>query len=124
MLRLAASSAGGGHGGAVELAGSLTRQTELVNIALAGPTSHIANVGRAVEDMEIKLRNLIAEVSLSSEPYSTRAQTDSLLQVYFGKTKDILNDVRSFGGLERKRNEDALRRELVSLSLPEADWRG
>lgn len=40
------------------------------------------------------------------------------MKVYFGKTKDVVNDVRSFGGLDRKRNEDALRRELVRPLLP------
>jgi hypothetical protein len=64
MLQLAAGTAEGGQGGAIELAGSLTRQTELEGVALAGPSSHVANVGRAVEDMEIKLRNLIGEVGL------------------------------------------------------------
>jgi capping protein beta len=48
--------------------------------------------------MEIKLRNQLQEV-------------------YFGKTKDVLNDVRSFGGLGQKSKEEALRRELVSCLL-------
>ncbi|CDZ98355.1 f-actin capping protein beta subunit [Phaffia rhodozyma] len=95
MLELVAGTEVDPKGGSVELAGSLTRQTEQDNCPLSSPTSHIPNVGRMIEDMEIKLRNLLGEV-------------------YFGKTKDVVNDVRSFAGLEMKRNEDALRRELMA----------
>ncbi|KAL7408894.1 F-actin capping protein beta subunit [Mrakia frigida] len=93
MLQLVSKSAEGEEN--VELAGSLTRQTDLDNVPLKIQGDHIPNLGRMVEDMEIKLRNLLSEV-------------------YFGKTKDVLNDVRSFGGLERKSQEDALRRELMA----------
>lgn len=37
--------------GNVTLSGSMTRQAE-VDLALAGPGAHVANIGRTVEDME------------------------------------------------------------------------
>ena len=43
---------------------------------MSDATPHVSNIGRMVEDMEIKLRN-------------------TLEQIYFGKTKDIVNDLRS-----------------------------
>jgi len=62
--------------GKVSLAGSLTRQEERESpVSNANP--HVSNIGRMVEDMEIKLRL-------------------TLEQIYFGKTKDILNELRSF----------------------------
>jgi len=62
--------------GRVSLAGSLTRQDEK-DFPVSDATPHVSNVGRMVEDMEIKLRT-------------------TLEQIYFGKTKDIVNDLRSF----------------------------
>lgn len=47
-----------------------------------------------IEDMEIKMRNLLQEV-------------------YFGKTRDIVFDLRSIDGLERARQQMALQKELV-----------
>lgn len=43
---------------------------------MESPASHIPNLGRMIEDQEIKIRN-------------------SLQEVYFGKCKDIVNDLRS-----------------------------
>lgn len=75
-----------------------TQQEEKDSIPLPSQSSHIPNIGRLIEDMEIKLRNQLQEV-------------------YFGKTKDVLNGVRSFSGLGQKSKEEALRRELVSRFL-------
>jgi len=61
--------------GQVNLAGSLTRQAENDSpVNEANP--HVSNIGKMVEDMEIKLRT-------------------TLEQIYFGKTKDIANELRS-----------------------------
>lgn len=93
--------------GNVSLSGSLTRQSAS-DAPLLPPTSssapvgspyspsHIANIGRLIEDAEGKMR----------------AQ---LLEVYFGKTKDILGYVRSGEDLESKRREEGVRRELMGL---------
>lgn len=79
----------------ITLSGSMTRQTEQ-DAPLADALSHVANIGRMVEDMEIKMRNLLQEV-------------------YFGKTKDVVFDLRSTESLARQRQQRALQRELVGL---------
>lgn len=67
-----------------------------MDASLSDATSHIANTGRMIEDMEIKMRNLLQEV-------------------YFGKTRDIVFDLRSIEGLERARQQKALQKELVGF---------
>lgn len=59
-------------------------------------SSHVQNVGRMVEDMEIKMRNLLQEV-------------------YFGKTRDVVNDLRSLDDLEKTRRQRELQKELVGF---------
>lgn len=61
--------------GSLDLGGNLTRQTEQT-LPVADESSHIANIGSLIEDMESKLRNILNEV-------------------YFGKTRDIIGDLRS-----------------------------
>ncbi|PVF95840.1 putative F-actin capping protein beta subunit [Serendipita vermifera] len=92
MLELDNKSQGVGN---VNLSGSLTRQNE-VDATLSDPSSHISNMGRMIEDMEIKMRNLLQEV-------------------YFGKTRDIVFDLRSVEGMERAKQQKALQQELVGL---------
>lgn len=92
MLEMVTKSSGVGD---VNLSGSLTRQNE-VDATLSDPSSHISNTGRLIEDMEIKMRNLLQEV-------------------YFGKTRDIVFDLRSIEGMERAKQQKALQRELVGL---------
>ncbi|KAI8905497.1 F-actin-capping protein subunit beta, partial [Gorgonomyces haynaldii] len=77
----------------VELAGNLTRQHEQ-DLQLDGFGSHVANMGRLVEDMEFKMRNAIQEI-------------------YFGKTKDILNDVRSTTDLNSLRQQQQMQAQLL-----------
>ncbi|KAL1935181.1 hypothetical protein VTP01DRAFT_4321 [Rhizomucor pusillus] len=79
--------------GNVNLSGSMTRQAEQ-DFPVDDPSAHIANIGRMVEDMELKMRN-------------------SLQEVYFGKTKDIVNDLRSLGSLEESRQQAKIQQELV-----------
>lgn len=73
--------------GTVTLSGSLTRQT--TNEYQVTETSpHVCNIGRMVEDMEYKLRQ-------------------TLETIYFGKTKDIANELRqAVGTSELKRRAD------------------
>ncbi|GEM10936.1 WASH complex, F-actin capping protein, beta subunit [Rhodotorula toruloides] len=87
--------------GEVALGGSMTRQHELS--APLDPTSpaslaqsHIVNIGKMVEDMELKMRNLLGEV-------------------YFSKTKDILSSLRTQNGLDEQAKHRALQGELVGL---------
>lgn len=59
-------------------------------------SSHIVNMGRLIEDMEIKMRNLLQEV-------------------YFGKTRDVVFDLRSLDNLEKARRQRELQKELVGF---------
>jgi len=59
----------------MDLSGNLTRQQEADMVA-DNDAAHVANVGKLVEDMELKMRNLLQEV-------------------YFGKAKDVVADLRS-----------------------------
>ncbi|KDQ14930.1 hypothetical protein BOTBODRAFT_32292 [Botryobasidium botryosum FD-172 SS1] len=96
MIGGKAGREGGGKGlGSVDLSGSMTRQSEQ-DAPLSDPSSHIGNTGRMIEDMEIKMRNALQEV-------------------YFGKTKDIVFDLRSTQNLENARNARRLQQELVGF---------
>jgi len=81
--------------GEVSLSGSMTRQTEQ-DWPLQDSSSHITNTGKMIEEMEIKMRNLLQEV-------------------YFGKTRDIVYDLRSIDDLEKARRQKALQKELVGF---------
>jgi hypothetical protein len=48
----------------MDLSGNMTRQVE-VDLPVESDGSHVANVGRLVEDMELKMRNLL-RMSLGS----------------------------------------------------------
>lgn len=61
--------------GEMDLSGNMTRQVEQ-DLPVEDDSSHIANIGKLVEDMELKMRNLLQEV-------------------YFGKAKDVVGDLRS-----------------------------
>ncbi|KAF9809431.1 hypothetical protein IEO21_07409 [Rhodonia placenta] len=87
--------AGEKRAGEVVLSGSMTRQSE-ADFPLQDQTSHISNTGRMVEEMEIKMRNQLQEV-------------------YFGKTRDIVFDLRSIDDLEKARRQRELQKELVGF---------
>ncbi|KAF8972174.1 F-actin-capping protein subunit beta [Flammula alnicola] len=81
--------------GEVSLSGSMTRQAEQ-DWPLHDSASHITNIGKMIEEMEIKMRNLLQEV-------------------YFGKTRDIVYDLRSVDDLEKARRQKELQKELVGF---------
>lgn len=82
--------------GEMDLSGNMTRQVEQ-ELPVESDESHIANIGRLVEDMELKMRNLLQEV-------------------YFGKAKDVVGDLRSVGSLsEGQRDRDAQREIIGSM---------
>lgn len=56
---------------------------------------HIANIGRMVEDMENKIRNTLNEI-------------------YFGKTKDIVNGLRSVQPLADQKQQAMLQQDLAA----------
>ncbi|KAH6690414.1 F-actin-capping protein subunit beta [Plectosphaerella plurivora] len=86
-------SAGGSALGELDLSGNMTRQVEQ-ELPVDGDESHIANVGRLVEDMELKMRNLLQEV-------------------YFGKAKDVVGDLRSAGSLSEGARDREAQREII-----------
>ncbi|KAK0748265.1 F-actin-capping protein subunit beta [Apiosordaria backusii] len=79
--------------GEVDLSGNMTRQVEQ-DLPVDSDESHIANIGRLVEDMELKMRNLLQEV-------------------YFGKAKDVVGDLRSIGSLSQGQKDRETQRELI-----------
>jgi len=91
MLWLQTSKAGSGT---MNLGGSLTRQVESDSpVSEASP--HIANIGRMVEEMENKIRN-------------------TLNDIYFGKTKDIVNGLRSSLSASEQNKRAILANDLAS----------
>ena len=78
----------------MNLGGSLTRQNEL-DAQITDMSSHIANIGKLVEDMENKIRNTLNEI-------------------YFGKTNSILNGLRSLSPLSDQKQQEALRTDLAN----------
>lgn len=47
--------------GEMDLSGNMTRQVE-ADLPVESDASHVANVGRLVEDMELRMRNLLRTV--------------------------------------------------------------
>ncbi|CAG2213940.1 F-actin-capping protein subunit beta-like [Mytilus galloprovincialis] len=85
MLWLQTSKDGSGI---MNLGGSLTRQGEQDN-TVSESAPHIVNIGRMVEEMENKIRMTLNEI-------------------YFGKTQDIVNGLRSFNSLEDELSQKAV----------------
>ncbi|KAF4510570.1 hypothetical protein G6O67_002447 [Ophiocordyceps sinensis] len=79
--------------GDMDLSGNMTRQVEQ-DLPVESDDSHIANIGRLVEDMELKMRNLLQDV-------------------YFGKAKDVVGDLRSVGSLSEGAKDRETQRELI-----------
>ncbi|KAI4163833.1 MAG: hypothetical protein LQ342_002606 [Letrouitia transgressa] len=80
--------------GEMDLSGNMTRQVEQ-DMAVQNDGSHIINVGKLVEDMELKMRNLLQEV-------------------YFGKAKDVVGDLRSVIPLTETNREKATHQEMIN----------
>ncbi|KAI0021030.1 F-actin-capping protein subunit beta [Xylariomycetidae sp. FL0641] len=85
--------AGGGSLGEMDLSGNMTRQIEQ-ELPAESDEQQIANIGRLVEDMELKMRNLLQEV-------------------YFGKAKDVVGDLRSLGSLSESARDREAQRDLI-----------
>lgn len=63
--------------------------------SISESSPHIANIGRMVEDMENKIRSTLNEI-------------------YFGKTKDIGNGLRSIQSLDDQRQQAGMKQELAA----------
>ncbi|KAH0585361.1 hypothetical protein H2248_008599 [Termitomyces sp. 'cryptogamus'] len=81
--------------GEMSLSGSMTRQIE-EDGPIHDSSSHITNIGKMIEDLENKMRNTLQEV-------------------YFGKTRDIVYDLRSVDNLEKARRQRDLQKELAGF---------
>ncbi|EQB78634.1 F-actin-capping protein subunit beta isoform a [Camelus ferus] len=92
MLWLQTNKSGSGT---MNLGGSLTRQMEK-DETVSDCSPHIANIGRLVEDMENKIRSTLNEI-------------------YFGKTKDIVNGLRSVDVIPDNPKFQQLQRELSQV---------
>lgn len=89
----------GGEVGSLSLGGSLTRQVETdMSVESVGTSGrdggHVCNIGRLVEDMEGKMRNQLQEV-------------------YFGKAKDVVGDLRSVTSLGEVERDRKTQREVL-----------
>ena len=62
--------------------------------------------------MEIKMRNLLQEVCHFRPRLCMGSRA---AQVYFGKTRDIVFDLRSIDDLEKARRQRELQKELVGF---------
>jgi len=80
------------HKGALYLSGSLTRQREQT-MSADDPQSHVANMGRMVEEMENQMR-------------------DALQTIYFGKTKTVVNGLFKAQGAAEEERKKELQRSL------------
>jgi len=87
-------STGNDNLGEMDLSGNMTRQIES-DLPVDDDTSHIANIGKLVEDMELKMRNLLQEV-------------------YFGKAKDVVGDLRSLAPLTETNRDKATHQEMIN----------
>lgn len=79
--------------GEMDLNGNMTRQVEQ-DLPVTKSVGHIQNVGKMVEDMEIKMRNFLQEV-------------------YFGKAKDVSAELHSVASLNTAREEKKLHQEML-----------
>ncbi|XP_075263412.1 F-actin-capping protein subunit beta isoforms 1 and 2-like, partial [Convolutriloba macropyga] len=96
MLWLQAESEKSGN---MNLGGSITRQNEGDKEVIGEfGQGHVKNIGEFVEDMENKCRM-------------------SLNDIYFGKTKDTTNNVRSVNSLEQQRQQGLLQKEIMEQML-------
>ncbi len=79
--------------GEMDLSGNMTRQQEF-GVTVDDDGSHIAYIGRIVEEMELKMRNLLQEV-------------------YFGMAEDVVGNLRSIGGLSEGQRKRDTQREII-----------
>jgi capping protein beta len=101
--------------GSLDLAGNMTRQVE-ADMSVDADETHVANIGKLVEDMELKMRNLLRKLLILDASTRTKyADTDAKTEeVYFGKAKDVVGDLRSIPPLSEANRDRAAQREMIS----------
>ncbi|TQS38628.1 hypothetical protein Golomagni_00861, partial [Golovinomyces magnicellulatus] len=83
--------------GDMDLSGNMTRHVE-TDLQVENDSSHIINIGKLVEDMELNMRNLLQEV-------------------YFGKAKDVVGDLRSVPSLAETNKGKAYHQEMINSMM-------
>ncbi|RKF58555.1 F-actin-capping protein subunit beta [Golovinomyces cichoracearum] len=83
--------------GDMDLSGNMTRHVE-TDLQVENDSSHIINIGKLVEDMELNMRNLLQEV-------------------YFGKAKDVVGDLRSVASLAETNKDKAYHQEMINSMM-------
>lgn len=86
----------------MNLGGSLMRQMERT-MPLDAQSPHVINMGKLVEEHENKIRNTLNEI-------------------YFGKSKDIVNGLRSITPLKDESAKRALAKELNKRLAEKPSW--
>lgn len=87
-------STGSDELGEMDLSGNMTRHIE-TDLPVENDSSHILNIGKLVEDMELRMRNLLQEV-------------------YFGKAKDVVGELRSVESLIETNKDKATHQEMIN----------
>eukprot|EP00294_Goniomonas_avonlea_P004026 CAMPEP_0114554142 /NCGR_PEP_ID=MMETSP0114-20121206/8049_1 /TAXON_ID=31324 /ORGANISM="Goniomonas sp, Strain m" /LENGTH=267 /DNA_ID=CAMNT_0001739163 /DNA_START=12 /DNA_END=815 /DNA_ORIENTATION=- len=80
--------------GSAGLAGNLTRREEK-RAAYTDNVSHLSNIGDMIEKMENRMR-------------------ESMSEVYFGKTKEIVDSIKSSTSLKAARDKEAGQKNLIA----------
>lgn len=80
------------NSGSMNIGGSMNRQVKDEKV-VNKENPHIANIGRMIEDIENKMRSGLSEI-------------------YFGKTKDIINDTRSVNGVQDDKQRRAFQEDI------------
>lgn len=107
--------------GEMDLSGNMTRQVEndlpVEETPAGSERDHISNIGKLVEEMELKMRNLL-RMFLSSSLHPFVRETDdegqNIEEVYFGKAKDVVADLRSVPTLSQTNRDRAMQQEMIS----------
>jgi capping protein beta len=101
--------------GSLDLAGNMTRQVE-ADMPVDADETHVANIGKLVEDMELKMRNLLRKFPTrrSYARLHMLIRTRKTEEVYFGKAKDVVGDLRSIPPLSEANRDRAAQREMIS----------
>lgn len=79
--------------------------------SLARYDDHIANVGRLIEEQEY-VPPPLSRFALINLVASRNKMRNSLAEVYFGKTKDVVQELRTLESAAQSRQEQSLRRNL------------
>uniref|UniRef100_A0AC34QY91 F-actin-capping protein subunit beta n=1 Tax=Panagrolaimus sp. JU765 TaxID=591449 RepID=A0AC34QY91_9BILA len=81
--------------GDAELCGSLTRQQE-IDASLSDGSTHLMNMGKLIEELENKMRSMLNDV-------------------YFGKSRQILNELRTLETSAELKNREELAEDLKKV---------